>query len=210
MTRCAILGASGHGKVVAEIAELNGYTQVDFFDDRWPELQKQEYWNVLGTTQDLINEVSNYDLVVVAIGDNATRLNKQRMLEISGGVFKVLTHPSATISKYSQLGNGTVIMANAVINPFARIGNSCIINTSSIVEHDCVLSDAVHISPGANLAGSVHVGERSWVGIGSQIKQLINIGSDVVIGAGSTVIKNVVDDQVVVGNPAKCINSVKS
>ncbi|MUK39971.1 acetyltransferase [Aliivibrio fischeri] len=205
MIRCAILGASGHGKVVAEIAELNGYTQVDFFDDRWPELKNQEHWNVLGSTQDLINEVSNYDLVVVAIGDNATRLNKQRILEMSGGIFKVLIHPSVTISKYSQVGNGTVIMANAVVNSFASIGNSCIINTSSIVEHDCVLSDGVHISPGANLAGSVHIGERTWVGIGSQIKQLVSIGSDVVIGAGSTVIKNVVDDQVIVGNPAKCI-----
>ncbi|MUK92236.1 acetyltransferase [Aliivibrio fischeri] len=205
MTRCAILGASGHGKVVAEIAELNGYTKVDFFDDRWPELKNQEHWNVLGSTQDLINEVSNYDLVVVAIGDNATRLNKQRILEMSGAIFKVLIHPSVTISKYSQVGNGTVIMANVVVNSFASIGNSCIINTSSIVEHDCVLSDGVHISPGANLAGSVHIGERTWVGIGSQIKQLVSIGSDVVIGAGSTVIKNVVDDQVIVGNPAKCI-----
>lgn len=210
MTKCAILGASGHGKVVAEIAELNCYSQIHFFDDRWPDLVNQEHWKVLGNTQGLLNKIEMYDLIVVAIGDNSVRLNKQRMLEDAGGKFKVLIHPTAVVSKYSKIGIGSVIMANAVVNSFVSIGKSCIINTSCTVDHDCVLSDGVHISPGANLAGAVSIGESAWVGIGVQVKQLVNIGRVALIGAGSTVIKDISNNQIVVGNPAKCINNLKS
>lgn len=210
MTKCAILGASGHGKVVAEIAELNGYSQIDFFDDRWPELINQEHWEVVGNTQVLLNEIEQYDLIVVAIGNNIIRLDKQRILKEAGGVFKELIHPKAVVSQYSQIGIGSVIMANAVVNSFASIGDSCIINTSCTVDHDCVLLDGVHISPGANLAGAVNIGESAWVGIGAQVKQLVNIGSGVIIGAGSTVLNDISNNHVVVGNPAKCINNFKS
>lgn len=210
MSKCAILGASGHGKVVAEIAELNGYIQIDFFDDRWPKLTKQEHWKVVGNTQALLNEIGEYDLIVVAIGNNIVRLNKQRMLEEMKGKFKALIHPTATVSQYSKVGIGTVIMANAVVSSFANIGKSCIINTSSTVDHDCILLDGVHISPGANLAGAINVGECTWVGIGTQVKQLINIGNGVIIGAGSTVLKDIPNNHIVVGNPAKCINDHKS
>lgn len=209
MTKCAILGASGHGKVVAEIAELNGYSQIDFFDDRWPELINQEHWKVIGNTQVLLNKIEQYDLIVVAIGNNIIRLDKQRILKEAGGVFKVLIHPKAVVSQYSQIGIGSVIMANAVVSSFASIGDSCIINTSSTVDHDCVLLDGVHISPGANLAGAVNVGESVWIGIGAQVKQLVNIGNSVIVGAGSTVIKDILNNQIVVGNPAKCINDHK-
>lgn len=203
VTKCAILGASGHGKVVAEIAELNGYSEVHFFDEQWPKLRHQMHWNIVGNTSSLLNLTGEYDLIIVAIGDNTTRLAKQRELQDAGGAFKALVHPSASVSLYSNLGLGTVVMANAVISPFASIGESCIINTSATIDHDCTISDGVHISPGANLAGTVKVGEKAWVGIGAQIKQLINIGEGAVIGAGATVVKNVAHQDVVTGTPAK-------
>ncbi len=93
-------------------------------------------------------------------------------------------------------------MANAVINAFSNIGMSCIINTACTIDHDCNLADGVHISPGVNLAGGVEIGENSWIGIGSQIKQLIVIGHDTIVGCGSTVINNITSSQVVVGSPA--------
>ncbi|NOH65237.1 acetyltransferase [Vibrio rotiferianus] len=202
MKSCAILGASGHGKVVAEIAELNGYQTITFFDDRWPSLGSVEHWVVSGDTAALLATASEYDVVVVAIGHNATRCAKQRELSAAGANFDVLAHPSVVISKYANIKAGTVVMANAVVNPFSHIGVSCIINTGSIVEHDCKLAEGVHISPNASLAGGVQVGENSWVGIGSQVKQLVVIGRDAVVGAGSTVISNIPDFQTVVGSPA--------
>lgn len=202
MKSCAILGASGHGKVVAEIAELNGYQNIIFFDDRWPSLTSVEHWDVSGDTATLLAAASEYDVVVVAIGHNATRCAKQRELSAVGANFDVLAHPSAVISKYANIKAGTVVMANAVVNPFSHVGASCIINTSSVVEHDCMLAGGVHISPNASLAGGVEVGENSWIGIGSQVKQLVAVGCDVVVGAGSTVINHIPDFQTVVGSPA--------
>ncbi|MCS0049305.1 acetyltransferase [Vibrio parahaemolyticus] len=202
MKSCAILGASGHGKVIAEIAELNGFHNIVFFDDRWPRLTEVQHWEVQGDTSVLMAEAKNYDLTIVAIGNNETRCAKQRELKFAGANFEVLAHPRAVISKYAKVGVGTVVMANAVINPFCCIGESCIINTGSTIDHDSNLAEGVHISPGAHLAGSVEVGENSWIGIGCQIKQLVVVGRDVVVGAGSTVINHVPDFQIVVGSPA--------
>lgn len=202
MKSCAILGASGHGKVIAEIAELNGYHNIVFFDDRWPSLKSVEHWPVSGDTITLISNVKEYDLTVVAIGHNATRCSKQYELSQAGATFGVLVHPSAVISKYTSINAGSVVMANAVVNPFSHIGASCIINTGSTVDHDCKLDKGVHISPGVNLAGGVEVGKNTWIGIGSQVKQLVVIGCDSVVGAGSTVVNNVPNFKTVVGSPA--------
>ncbi|QYJ98963.1 acetyltransferase [Shewanella alkalitolerans] len=207
MSSCAILGASGHGKVIAELAELNGFKEITFFDDRWPELQQLEHWSVCGDTSVLITSVNKYDLVVVAIGNNSIRLEKNHQLKNAGGKLSVLVHPSAVVSKYASLGDGTVVMANAVINSFTDIGEACIINTSSTIDHDTVVDDGVHVSPGANLAGGVKIGANSWIGIGAQVKQLVVIGENVIVGAGSTVLHDVLNDQIVVGTPAHSITS---
>ncbi|MBS0043579.1 acetyltransferase [Shewanella sp. M16] len=206
MTKCAILGASGHGKVIAEIAELTGYKQIHFFDDRWPEIVQVEHWQVIGSSTSLLSCIQIYDLVFIAIGDNTIRLQKQQELMQAGGHFGVLVHPSAAVSTYSVLDIGTVVMANAVVNPFAEIGKACIVNTASTIDHDCVVADGVHLSPGANLAGGVMVGALSWIGIGASVKQLVSIGRNAVVGAGAAVLMNVSDNQTVVGVPAKPIS----
>lgn len=205
MKSCAILGASGHGKVVAEIAELNGFKNIVFFDDQWPYLTSIEHWSVSGDTEVLKKLARDFDLTVIAIGHNLTRCAKHDELKSAGAKFGVLLHPTAVISKYANVGPGTVVMANAVISSFSQIGSSCIVNTASTIDHDCKVSDGVHISPGSNLAGGVVVGKHSWVGIGSKVKQLVTIGSNSVVGAGSSVIKDVADSQTVVGCPAQII-----
>jgi acetyltransferase-like isoleucine patch superfamily enzyme len=96
-------------------------------------------------------------------------------------------------------------MANATVNPFSRIGKGCIINTSSSVDHDCWLGDGVHISPGAHLAGCVNVGQLSWLGIGCCVKQQIHVGQRVTVGAGATVVSDVMDGLTVIGTPAKSV-----
>lgn len=206
MNRLAILGAGGHGKVVADIAQHTGWQQIDFFDDGWPGLSKVGNWPVVGDSKRLLNSLKSYDGVVVAIGNNAVRLGKTKLLQASKAPLASLVHPSAVVSSSASLGVGTVVMAGAVVNPFVKSGESAIFNTGSIVDHDCVLGDAVHICPGVSLGGEVHVGELSWVGIGSSVIQQVFVGKRVVIGAGSTVISNIPDDLRVVGSPAKDIN----
>ena len=147
--------------------------------------------------------MNDYDGVIVAIGDNQIRDQKLRLLKEAGAPLVNLIHPSATVSRYSKLGTGCVIVAGAVINADCIIGTGVIINTGSNVGHDCIIGNSVHICPGASLAGGVVVGDLSWIGIGSSVRQLVEIGPSSTIGAGATVVKNVLKDTTVIGMPAK-------
>lgn len=203
MKRLAILGASGHGKVVADCAELCGWQEVSFFDDAWPSKHVNGHWPILGNTADLLRRVTEFDGVLVAIGNNAIRNSKLSTLLDVGARVPVLLHPCSVVSRYALLGAGSVVFAGAVVNVDCRIGTGAIINTGATVDHDCVLGNAVHVSPGANLAGGVSVGNHSWVGIGSSVRQLVRIGADVMIGAGAAVVSDIADACVVIGVPAR-------
>lgn len=206
----AIVGASGHGKVIADIAEQLGYT-VNFYDDAYPRKKHIEHWPIHGTCADLIalkntDTSGNHD-VVVAIGNNEIRKQKIQLLQQNDFNLITLIHPTAVISQYAAIAAGTVVFAGAIINAFANVGAGCIINTAAVVEHDCNIGDFTHICPNTALAGGVIVGSNSWVGIGSQVKQLITIGDNCLIGAGSTVVKNIPDNVTAFGSPAAVIKN---
>lgn len=201
----AIFGASGHGKVVADIALLTGWCEVVFFDDAWPALSSVGPWPVTGNSGRLIEQASMYDGVAVAIGDNRIRLERLRLFEERGLPSVTLVHPSAVISPHASAGNGTVICAGAVINPFAQIGDGCIINTGATVGHDCVLADGVHVGPGAHLGGGGCVEQATWIGLGACVKQSVRIGGASIVGMGAVVIRDVLAGVTVVGNPAHVI-----
>lgn len=201
--RLAILGASGHGKVVAESALRAGWASVDFYDDAWPGKRRIGKWVISGDTAALLRDPTRFDGVVVAIGNNEIRMRKIWRLQAAGLELATIVHPMATISDSARLGPGTVVMAGAVLNADACVGLGAILNTSCSVDHDCVLGDGVHISPGAHLAGDVRVGEQSWVGIGASIRQGVAVGRLVSIGAGAAVVADIADNLIVAGVPAK-------
>ncbi|WP_211185170.1 acetyltransferase [Pseudoalteromonas arctica] len=202
--KLAVVGASGHGKVIADIAEQLGFI-VNFYDDAYPSKTYIEHWPIHGTCADLIalnNTSTTPNDVVVAIGNNNIRQQKIQLLQQNGFNLITLIAPTAVISQYATIAQGSVVFAGAIINAFANIGIGCIVNTSAIIEHDCAIGDFTHICPNTALAGGVIIGSKSWVGIGSQIKQLIVIGDNCMIGAGSTVIKNIPDNVTAFGSPA--------
>lgn len=201
--RLAILGASGHGKVVADAAGLSGWREVVFFDDAWPDIQQNGPWSVVGDTTALIADFASFDGVVVAIGNNRIRQTKQLELLYVGAHIVSVVHPSAIISPYAEVGIGTVVFANAVVNACARVGEGCILNTGAVVEHDCEVGNFVHISPNAVLAGGVALGSLVWVGACSSVRQLIKIDESAVVGMGAVVTRDVPPDVTVAGNPAK-------
>lgn len=203
MRRLAILGASGHGRVVAESAIAAGWEEVLFFDDAWPSEQTVGRVALTGDTHALFADASLFDGVVVAIGSNDVRLEKLNALQQRGAVMASIVHPAAIISPSAHLGVGSVVMAGAIVNADAVIGPGAILNTACSVDHDCTLGQGVHISPGARLAGSVEVGDRTWVGIGAVVRQGIHLGADVIVGAGSVVVKDVAAGQTVLGVSAK-------
>ncbi|MBD58415.1 acetyltransferase [uncultured Pseudoalteromonas sp.] len=204
----AIVGASGHGKVVADLAELLGY-KVYFYDDAYPTKTQLEHWNVVGTFTDLLARKGEGIEVIIAIGNNLVRKQKCNELKQFGFDLARLIHPSATVSRYAKVAGGSVVFAGSVINAFAEIGPGCIINTSSIIEHDTKVGEYSHICPNTALAGAVTIGECCWVGIGSQVIQLISVGDNTLVGAGSVVVKNLPANVTAFGSPAVVVKSDK-
>lgn len=202
MQSLAILGAGGHGRVVADCAEAAGWSAITCFDDS-PSATSQGPWPLAGTGVDLIARLADFDGVSVGIGINAVRLDWHRRLVGQGAPLVTLIHPRATVSTHAEIGVGTVVFAGAVINIGTMVGQACVINTGATVDHDNTLADGVHVSPGAHLGGGVRVGEASWVGIGAVVREGVTIGERVRIGAGAVVVKPVDDGLTVVGTPAR-------
>lgn len=209
MNALLILGAGGHGKVVADTALLLGWKTVAFLDDRAAELKSCLGFPVVGTLRDLSSQGGAFTGAVVAVGDARLRLELGAACQRAGLALVSLVHPDASVSRFATIGAGSVVFAQAAINAGAVIGAACIVNTGATVDHDCVLENGVHVCPGANLAGDVRVGSRSWIGIAAAVRQGITIGSDATVGAGAVVVGDVPGDTTVVGVPARQrINSI--
>lgn len=204
MSRLVVLGAGGHGSVVADAACLqNKWTDILFLDDGWPERKKNYEWPIVGELSQFLDFIDAETEFVVAIGNAQIRSLWLDNLQKRHANIATVVHPSAMISQYAQIEQGVVVFANAVVNIGAFIGAGCIINTASTIDHDVQLARCVHICPGTNLAGGVVVGDFTWIGIGSAVKQMVNIGSNVMIGAGAAVISDTPDNVTIVGVPAK-------
>ena len=198
MKKVVIIGASGHGKVIADIIKKSGDTVQGYLDDD-ESLGDEFYGYPLFGKVECFADMRG-SAFVIAIGNGAIR---RRITGMMGNVdWYTAIHPSAVIADGTSIGEGTVIMAGAVIGPDVRIGRHCIINTSSVVEHDNEIEDFVHISVGTKLAGTVHVGEGSWIGIGAVVSNNLSICADCMVGAGAVVIKDIDSPGTYVGVPA--------
>lgn len=199
-----IIGASGHGKVVADIAlSMNKWSEIAFLDDN-EEIKSSIGLNVIGTTKDVFKYIDEYD-VFVAVGNNTIREKLQAKLEALNVTIPTLVHPEAVIGEEVKIGQGTVIMARVAINCCSQIGKGCIVNTGATIDHDNKIDDYVHVSPGVNIAGTVKIAKGTWIGIGSSIINNININNKCKIGAGAVVVKDINEEGTYVGVPARRI-----
>lgn len=190
-----LVGYSGHSFVCAEVALLLGYDLIGYYDF---EEKKNNPFNLSFLRLD--EYLDKDSLIFPAIGNNNVR---RKIFENNTNRMVNLTHPSAILTNRMEIGLGNLICAGAIINTFVNIGNGCIINSGSIVEHECNIANFSHIAPGVVLAGNVSIGENTFVGANSVVKQGVKIGNNVTIGAGSVVLKDIKDNSVYVGNPAK-------
>lgn len=200
MNNLVIIGASGHGKVVADIAKENGYTNIVFLDDNRA-VESCGSYKVVGECKDAFN-YKDADFIV-AIGNTKIRCRIQSELSEADLHIVSLIHPAAIIASNVKIGIGTVVMAGAVLNPYTEIGQGCIINTCASVDHDCYIGDFVHVSVGSHIAGSVTVQENTWIGAGATISNNIEIVADCMIGAGAVVVENIHESGTYVGVPAR-------
>lgn len=192
-----LYGASGHAKVIIDILRANNETIEALFDDNEAITRLLDY-PVLRSSQ-------ARGPLIVSIGNNKIRAGIVASLSVS---FGKAIHPSAVVSDYARVGEGSVVMQGAVIQSCARIGRHCIINTGASVDHECVIDDFVHISPHSALCGNVCVGEGTWIGAGSVVIPGVKIGKWCVIGAGAVVTKDIPDRVLVVDNRCKIIKNI--
>lgn len=200
MKNLVIIGASGHGKVVGDIAVRNGYEEIVFLDDN-ESLSECAGFLVAGRGDDFIR-YPDRDFVV-AIGNASVRQFYQEKLEAQNYRVVTLIHPQAVIGRRVEISPGTVVMAGAVINSDARIGKGCIVNTCSSIDHDCLIGDYVHVSVGAHVAGGVSIKDRTWIGAGAVVSNGVAICDDCMIGAGAVVVRDISVQGTYVGVPAK-------
>ncbi|MDT2782437.1 acetyltransferase [Vagococcus fluvialis] len=190
MKKLIIIGAGGHGKVCAEIAQdMEKWDEICFLDDAFPTIKECLGLSVLGVV-DNIELYKDYDFFV-AIGNNKLRSKYIDLILINKKNLVTLIHPTAYISRYAMIGLGTSIHQFSVVNTESKIGIGCIINTGSIIEHEIIIGDFVHISPNVSIGGQCRIGQNTWVGIGTTILNNKYITENVVLGGHSLVIKNI-------------------
>lgn len=208
MSGVAIIGAGGHGRVVASVLEAANIKIAGFIDSG---VKGELPYPVLGSDDDVptlikSGQINSFIIGLGSVKGGASLRAKlfDKMIE-AGLAPTVAIHPTAILSPGVKLGPGTVVMAGAIVNIATAIGKNSIINTGAIIDHDGEIGDHVHIGPGVTLSGHVSVGNNTLIGVGSTIRQSITVGDDVTLGAGSVVVRDIASGATAFGNPAKAV-----
>ena len=196
-----VYGASGHGQVVIDIIERENLYSIQCVADDNLLLTGSDFcgYPVLGGKKEIADSGKFPQKGIVAIGNNEARSLVYSWLKQRDIVPVTAIHPSVQLGRATQVGAGSVLMANVVVNPAVSIGENCIVNTGATIDHDCRLARDVHIAPGCTLCGSVHVGEKTFIGAGAIVIPNLRIGKNVFVAAGTTVYEDIPDFSRVVG-----------
>lgn len=186
MKRFFIYGAGGHALVVMDAAELCGYEIDGFIDDFDHDAKRQIYGKQVYSPAVL----QAGDTVFMGFGDNKMRQQIGTSLLAHNIEVATLLHPTAVISKYAKIGQGSFVGAHAIVDPGCEIGDFVILNKNSVVSHNTVIGSATHVCPGAMCAGGCSVGERCFLGIGTKLIARIKLADDVYVGGGAVIVED--------------------
>jgi sugar O-acyltransferase (sialic acid O-acetyltransferase NeuD family) len=205
-------GASGHAKVLAEFMQDSGFELVGLFDNDplisspFPDLPLYRgekgfaEWNRQRRTG-----IDYFGLIAIGGNRGAARIVLQNFFQLHGLISPLVIHRTAFVARSAQIGEGSQVLARAAVCADVVVGRASIINTASSIDHECRLGDGVHIGPGATLSGCVRVGQNSFIGAGAVVLPRVAIGANSIIGAGAVVTKDVADNKIVAGNPARVL-----
>lgn len=209
MTQIIIVGAGGHSKVVADSAVRAGFSIRGFVDDRANSAPLPDY-QLIGTIADLtsMHLMHGSTKIVIAIGDNPTRMKVAKRLALPPERYATVIDPSAVVSQHALIGEGTVVLQGTIVNAGTIVGQHAILNTGCTIDHDCRIDDYAHVSPGANIAGGVVVGEGAHLGIGTCAIPCCSVGAWSVVGAGAALVKDIPEKCVAVEVPARVVKTV--
>ena len=200
-----LIGGGGHCKSVIEVAERAGY-EIQGILDMPDEVGKEVLpgHKVIGTDNEIPQYVEECDFIITVgfIKNPLLRIKLYNKVKAAGGRLATIIASTAHVSKYTELGEGTVIMHQAFVNAGAKIGDNCIINTFVNIEHDAEVGNQCHISTGTMVNGECKIGENCFIGSQSVCANCIEIASDIIVGAGSVVRKSIRVKGIYAGNPA--------
>ena len=208
-----IWGCAGHAKVLISLIKSQGDQVIAFFDNKEVfsllsdvpfYLGEDGFHTWLNTQQNLLNITG-----LVAIGGHRgnDRLIIQNIFRLAGLALQPLVHPTASVCGTANIGDGSQVLAHAVVAADCKVGEGCIINHNVTLDHECILGDGVHLAPGATVCGLVTIGDNVMIGAGAVILPRLTIARNSIIGAGAVVTKDVPAGSIVVGNPA-CIKKI--
>jgi len=200
-----VVGAGGHGKVVVSLLQELGYKVSKILDDDKTKWGSHILSTPIDGPVDKLKEMPRIS-ALLAIGDNQTRLKVAE--KYMGTQWLTAIHPKAWVHRSVAISEGTVVFAGSIVQPDTIIGSHCIINTGVTIDHDCRIDDGVHLAPGCHLAGSVHVGRGSFLGIGVSVIPNRKIGKRTIVGAGAAVVKDLPDEVLAVGVPARIMRNL--
>ena len=201
-----VIGYSGHAFVVCGILNASGIPVTGYCD-----VAEKEYnpFNLIYIGSDESEEAQGKIAeqgYFISVGNNNIRQKIYNRFAAAGLLPVNAIHASAIIDRTVLINpNGIMVSAGVCINPLAEIHTGAICNTGAIIEHECIVSEFAHVGPGAILCGNVRIGRNTFVGAGSVIRQGVTVGNNVTIGAGAVVVKNIGDNETVVGNPSRLL-----
>ncbi len=201
MEEILIIGSGGHTRACIDVIELSGqFKVVGLIEKDEANSQENLGYPIIGTDKDLQTLRQKYSNVLITVGQiksAETRVKLFQLLQEMDFILPVIISPKAYVSKYAQIGDGTIVMHDVIVNANAKVGKNCIINNKVLIEHDAVVGDHCHIATGAIVNGEVNVGSESFIGSGVVTKQSVGIGSRCVIGAGAVIKTDVESNQVI-------------
>lgn len=190
-----IIGAGGHGKVVADTLAMakRPFQLCDEDEERIGS-------NILGFEVARLPKRGDFTgkAFHVAIGQNEVRRSLQSSLQATGAVPTTVSHSRAAIAFSAEVGDGTFLAAHSVIGPSAHLGRGIIVNHGAVVDHDCRIDDFCHIAPNATLGGGVEIGSLCLIGAGATVLPGIHIGDGATIAAGATIVRDVPPGETVI------------
>jgi sugar O-acyltransferase (sialic acid O-acetyltransferase NeuD family) len=204
-----IVGAGAQGRVVAEVWRAQDpHVRLHFLDDD-PTLLGRSVLDipVVGALNDAALDIGDGE-VMLAIGNNARRLELADFGDRRGLRWATVVHPSAVVMSSAEIGAGTVLFAQAVVNSGARLGRHVIVNTAAVVEHDGDVEDGSSLGPGACTGGRVYIGRGAFVSTGVTIAPRVRIGAGAVVGAGAAVVDDVPANVLAYGVPARVVRAI--
>ena len=201
MDNIILIGAGGHARSCIDVIEQSAqYKIAGFVEKDEKKMLKNMNYHILGTDNDLPNLRLKYSNALITIGQIKTpkkRISLFNLMKKLQFHFPSIVSSRAYVSKHAIIGNGTIVLHDAIVNANSKVGNNCIINNKALIEHDAIIGDHCHIATGAIVNGEVNVGNESFIGSGVVTKQSVSIGDNCIIGAGLTIKKDIKSNQII-------------